>query len=81
MPLVEPLICAANNYANPQLLSDAYLGGCDVGECHAMLIKDNYVVSLTGKWRTRKIFDNFKLLAPVAAWLVVRKAEVQVLKQ
>lgn len=62
MPLVEPFICGANNYAKPRLLSDACLGGCDVGEC-ATSVKDNYVVSLIGTRRTRKIFDHWQALS------------------
>jgi len=81
MPLVEPLICSANNYANPQLLSDAYLGGCDVDRCHAMLVKNNYFCLLDWHMESkRNLWSLAEFLKPVAAWLVFRKAEVQVLK-
>lgn len=55
--------CGANNYAKPRLLPDACLGGCDVGECCAMSVKDSYVVSLTGTRRTRKILDHWQALS------------------
>lgn len=74
MSFVEPLICGANNYANPQLLSDACLEVCHVGECHVISVKDNFVVSLTGMWRTQKVCIIGKLLSTCCSLFGVQES-------